>query len=101
MKQETIRKRLHRHGGSRALDLPSSFVNTLSSDYVRIVMRKGSLIIEPESELDQVESDPLFDKFISLLYQDALENPSKLKDVKDVWGGDWDDLLKGVTDDED
>ena len=49
---------------------------------------------------DQLEEDPLFEKFISLLYQDALEHPSKLKDANEVWGKDWDDLLKGVTADE-
>ena len=99
MKSQGIRKRLHRHGGSKALDLPSSFVKKLSSDYVKILVREGSLIIEPENDLDRIEEDPLFDKFIALLYQDALENPSKLKDVQEVWGKEWEELLSGVTDD--
>lgn len=100
MTLQRVRKRLHRHGGSKALDLPVSFIKNLSSDYVKITIHEGSLIIEPDSDLDRVEEDPLFEKFIALLYQDALENPSRLKDIKDVWGKDWDDLLEGVTDDD-
>lgn len=101
MKQRNaLRKRLHKHGGSKALDLPSSFVKKLSSNYVTIVEKEGVLIIQPESALDSVENDPLFEQFINLLYEDALANPSKLKDVKDVWGNDWDELLKGVEDDD-
>jgi virulence-associated protein VagC len=101
MKQQTyLRKRLHKHGGSRALDLPTSFVKKLTSDYVKIVEKEGVLIIQPESELDRLEDDPRFEGFIHLLYEDALENPSKLKDVKEIWSSEWDELLKGVTDDE-
>lgn len=97
MKQR-LRKRLHKHGGSKALDLPTSFVKQLSSDYVTLIEKEGVLIIQPESELDRLEDDPLFEKFIHLLYEDALTNPSRLKDVKEVWGHEWDELLQDVTD---
>ena len=101
MKQRaSIRKRLHKHGGSKAIDLPNSFIKKLSSDYVEIIESEGKLIIQPESQLDRLEEEPLFEKFVHLLYEDALKNPLKLKDLKEVWGHEWDELLMGVRDDE-
>ncbi len=95
-----LQKRLHQHGGSKALDLPSSFVKKLSNDYVKIEERENCLIIHPECELTSMESDPHFAHFIECLLMDAMANPAKLKDAKEIWDAEWDDLLKGVSEDE-
>jgi hypothetical protein len=34
--------------------------------------------------------------FLDSLYLDAQNNPDKLKHTKDVWDGEWEDLLKHV-----
>jgi len=52
--------------------------------------------ITPKTELDTIESDPLFEQFIEAIAIDAMKNPQKLHTVEEVWDDDWDDLLKGV-----
>lgn len=96
-----MQKRLHKHGGSKAVDLPASFIKKLSSDVVNIEIKGESLIIRGETELDRLESDANFKFFIDCLMQDALKNPQRLKDIREIWDEEWEDLLKGVsTDDE-
>lgn len=60
----------------------------------------GRISFKKMERVGRIEKDRLFANFISLIAQDALENPTKLKDLKEVWGSDWDDLLRGVIDDE-
>ena len=43
-----------------------------------------------------MESDPRFHLFIEALFQDALSNPSELKNLEDVWDAEWDEILNGV-----
>lgn len=100
MKQRYVRKRLHQHGGSKALDLPASFVRRLPSEFVKIEEKGDFLIIRSEDELTSMESDPLFALFIDSLMRDAMQNPAKLKDVSEVWDNEWDALLKEIPIDE-
>ena len=94
-----IRKRLHQHGGSKAIDLPANFVKQLPSDYVTIEEKKGTLIIRSVDELSAMESDPYFLQFIECIYADALAHPEKLKRLEEVWDEEWKDLLVDVDDD--
>jgi len=94
-----IRKRLHRHGGSKAIDLPASFVKNLQTDYVTIEEKNGALIIRSMDELSSMESDPNFLHFIDCIYADALANPSKLVQLEEVWDEEWKNLLVDVDDD--
>ena len=95
-------RKTFQHGGSRAINLPASFIANLPSDCVKIKEKNGRLIIEPtDNQLNNMELDPLFAKFIEALFADAISNPEKLKDLKDVWDDEWNDLLEGVSDDED
>ncbi len=95
-----IQKRIHQHGGSKALDLPASFIKRLSSDVVFIEEKENCLIIRPQDNLTAMETDPLFSKFIQSLCIDALKHPEKLKDIETVWDEEWEDLLDGVSDEE-
>jgi virulence-associated protein VagC len=95
-----LKKRLHQHGGSKALDLPVSFVKKLPTDTVSIEERDDCLIIRPQDGLTTMESDPLFAQFIQSLFLDAMKNPEKLKDLEEVWDEEWENLLEGVSDDE-
>ena len=96
-----MRKKIFRHGGSKSVDLPMSFIYGLTSDYVNIEEQKdGSLLIKPADELSTLESDPLFAQFIEAIYLDALKHPEKMQSAHEVWGPEWDDLLKGVDDSE-
>lgn len=90
-------KKLFRHGGSYAVDIPMEFVKKTGVKEVTLEYTSKGLIIQPKNELDSMESDPLFAKFIQALAIDALENPQKLHDVKEVWDDEWNSLLKGVS----
>lgn len=95
-----LQKRLHQHGGSKAIDLPVSFIKKLSSDIVMIEERDNCLIIWPQEGLNAMEVDPIFKQFIQSILLDAMQHPEKLKDLEEVWDKEWDDLLEGVSDDE-
>lgn len=43
-----------------------------------------------------MESDPCFSLFIEPLLQDAMKNPSQLKNLEEVWDKEWDELRSGV-----
>lgn len=93
-------RKLFRHGGSYAIDIPMSFVKNADTDEIIVETHDDELILRPKTELDTMESDPQFTKFVSALAADAMKHPEKLKGVKEVWGKEWDDLLKGVSDNE-
>jgi len=95
----SIRK-FFKHGGSYAIDIPMGFVRHADSDEVIIEENKDELIVRAKTELDTIESEPQFTAFVSALAADAMKHPERLKDVKAVWDDEWDDLLKGVSDDE-
>ncbi len=66
MKQNaSIRKRLHKHGGSKAIDLPNSFIKKLSSDYVEIVESEGKLIIHPKANWINLKKNPYLKNLFS------------------------------------
>lgn len=98
--KKQIQKRLHKHGGSKAVDLPSAFIKKLSNDRVNIEMKGDTIIIRGVSHLDNLEAEPNFQLFIECLLQDALKNPDKLTDIRKLWDSEWDDLLEGVIIDE-
>ena len=92
-----MRKKIFSHGGSKSVDLPMSFIYGLKSNYVNIEERNdGTLLIRPVDELTSMESDPLFTQFLEALYVDSLTHPEKLKNVKEVWDEEWQELLEGV-----
>ncbi|MBI3296874.1 MAG: hypothetical protein HYZ75_01830 [Elusimicrobia bacterium] len=91
-----MKKKLFKHGGSYAVDLPVSFVRDLDSKTVTLRPSKNGLLIVPRGEFDTIEDAPEFKAFAETLLHDALSKPSKLKSREQVWGKDWDELLKGV-----
>ncbi len=96
----TIIKKLFKHGGSYAVDIPMDFVKRAVTMEVIIEITPKKLNIRPKTELDSMECDPLFAQFINALTIDAMKHPEKLHEVKKVWDKEWDELLKGVTADE-
>lgn len=91
-----IEKKLFKHGGSWAVDLPMPFAKGVSDMSVVIEASPEGLLIRPKTELDTMEADPLFQQFIRAIAIDAMKNPDKLHDAQDVWDDEWTDLLKGV-----
>lgn len=96
----TAVKKLFKHGGSFAVDLPMEFVKSSGCKEVIIESSPEIISIRPSTELDSIESEELFSNFIKGIATDAMKNPEKLRDVKDVWDSEWDNLLKGVSVDE-
>lgn len=95
-----IVRKLFKHGGSYAVDIPMDFVKSAGTIEVMLESTPRKLSIRPKTELDTIESEPLFAEFISALAVDAMKHPEKLYAVKEVWDKEWDELLKGVTADE-
>ncbi|MBU4477933.1 MAG: hypothetical protein KKH34_02450 [Candidatus Omnitrophica bacterium] len=95
-----IVRKLFRHGGSYAIDLPMEFIKNAGTLEVILESTPNRLSIRPKTELDSIESDPLFAEFINALTVDAMKHPEKLHEAKKVWDKEWDELLKGVTVDE-
>jgi len=96
----SIVKKLFRHGGSYAVDLPMSFVRHARIKEVIIDEQGDEIILYSKTELDTIESEPEFSQFIRVLAADALKHPEKLKEAKQVWDKEWDELLRGVSDGE-
>ena len=95
-----IVKKLFKHGGSYAVDIPMDFVKHAGSNEVILEITTKKLSIRPKTELDTIESEPLFAEFINALVVDAMKHPEKLRGAKEVWDKEWDKLLKGVTADD-
>lgn len=94
-------KKIFSHGGSKSVDLPISFIHSLSSNYVNVEEQEdGTVLIKPEDALTTMESDPLFKQFLEALHLDAFKHPEKLKSIEEVWDHEWDQLLEGVDDSE-
>ena len=93
-------KRLFKHGGSYAVDIPIDFVKHAGTNEVILESTPKKISIRPKTELDTIESEPLFAEFINALAVDAMKHPEKLRATKEVWDKEWDELLKGVTADE-
>lgn len=96
-----MQKKLFKHGGSYAVDLPISFVREMDLKTVVIERQGDRIVIAPKRELDTIEQEPEFKTFVAALARDAMRRPSKLRDVKEVWDKEWDDLLKDVPRGED
>lgn len=90
-------KKLFKHGGSYAVDLPMSFVRQADVQEVVIENKGDDVVLHPKTHLDTIESEPAFAHFTRALAEDALKHPSKLKTAKEVWDSEWDDLLRGVS----
>ncbi|MBU1088156.1 MAG: hypothetical protein KKD05_11660 [Candidatus Omnitrophica bacterium] len=90
-------RKLFKHGGSYAVDIPMDFVK--NADTIEVILEGTSkkLSIRHKTELDTIESESLFSKFINALTVDAMKHPEKLHAAKEVWDKEWDELLKGVT----
>ena len=95
-----VEKRLFKHGGSWAIDLPMEFAKEFKGMNVVIEETPQGILIKPKMELDTMEADPLFQRFVEAIALDAMKHPEKLHDAKDVWDDEWVDLLKGVDVDE-
>lgn len=93
-------KTLFKHGGSYAVDIPIDFVKHADSKKVIIEATPQQISIRPATELDTIESEPLFAEFVNALAVDAMKHPEKLGDAREVWDREWDELLQGVTADD-
>lgn len=93
-------RKLFKHGGSYAIDLPMDFIRSAGTTEVILESTPRGLSVHPKTELDNIESNPLFAEFINALAIDAMKHPEKLHEAKKVWDKEWDILLKGVTIDE-
>ncbi|MBU0693542.1 MAG: AbrB/MazE/SpoVT family DNA-binding domain-containing protein [Candidatus Omnitrophica bacterium] len=89
-------KKLFKHGGSYAVDIPMDFVKHAGVTEVILESTSKGIKIRPKTELDNIEAEPLFEKFIQALAVDAMKHPQRLHDVKEVWDKEWDELLKNV-----
>ncbi|GEM_PF-1050210 len=94
-------KKLFKHGGSQAINLPKEFVKNLIDGEVLVVeVSPREIVIRGKSQLDTIESEPYFSTFIKAIAMNAMKHPEKLRDLNEVWGAEWDELLKGVTADD-
>lgn len=96
MTTKTVKK-IFKHGGSYAVDLPMEFVKHTNTKEVVIQSYKEEIHIFHKTELDSMEDDPLFAQFAQTLAEDAFKNPKKLHDANKIWDKEWDKLLKGVS----
>ena len=90
-------RKLFKHGGSYAIDIPMDFVKNAGTTEVILESTFKKINIRPKTELDTIESEPLFAEFVNALAVDAMKHPEKLHEAKEVWDKEWDELLKGVT----
>lgn len=90
-------KKIFKHGGSYAVDLPINFIKHMECKEVILEYSPKKVSISPKTELDNIESEPMFSSFINALAADAMKCPEKLRDVKEVWDKEWDELLKDVS----
>ncbi|MCI5210900.1 MAG: hypothetical protein D3910_19430 [Candidatus Electrothrix sp. ATG2] len=93
---ESIEKKIFKHGGSWAVDLPMQFAKILNNQSVVIESSPRGLLIRPKTELDTMEQDPLFRQFVRALGIHAMKHPENLHDVEEIWDEEWADLLEGV-----
>lgn len=94
-------KKLFKHGGSQAINLPREFAQNLVDNEVFIEVSSNEIVIRNKTKLDTMESEPHFATFIKAIAIDAMKHPEKLYDLNEVWGSEWDELLKGVSADND
>lgn len=88
-------KKLFKHGGSQAINIPKEFTKNLIDGEVLIAISPNEIVIRNKSQLDTIESDPHFETFIKAIAIDAMKHPQKLHDLQEVWK-DLDSLLKDV-----
>ena len=93
-------KKVFKHGGSLAIDLPKDFVKNAGQTVI-IQYDENTLIIQNKNSLDNIESEPEFNVFVKALIEDALKHPERLKDINQVWDKEWEELLKDVRVDND
>ncbi len=93
MKYQTYRKKIFKHGGSKAIDLPKDA--HFDFEDVVVEVRENGVFIYSDP-LTSLESDPKFHLFVEAIFKDAMTNPNQLKDLKEIWDEEWDDLLRGV-----
>lgn len=96
---DTVIRKLFKHGGSYAVDIPMEFVRHTGTIEVILERLPGRINIRPKTELDTIESEPFFTQFIHALAIDAMRHPEKLHGQKEVWDKEWGKLLKDVSDD--
>jgi len=94
-------KKLFKHGGSFAVDIPMEFIRQTGATEVIIESSREAIRIRPNTDLDTIEAEPLFGEFIRALAVDAMKHPERLHDVKEVWDQEWHELLKDVEVNED
>jgi virulence-associated protein VagC len=92
----TVQKKLFKHGGSYAVDLPMSFVKDSAGQTVVIEREGDKLVLSVKRELDTIEAEPEFKEFARALLQDSLSRRGKLRRREQVWDAEWDKLLKDV-----
>jgi len=93
---ELTEKKIFKHGGSWAVDLPIHFAKRLGNQSVIIETSPKGLLIRPKTELDTTELDPLFRQFVRAFGVHAMKHPKKLHDAEEGWDEEWSDLLEEV-----
>ena len=93
-------KKLFKHGGSQAINLPKEFTKSLIDNEVFIEVSPDEIVISNKSKLDTMESEQHFATFVKAIALDAMKHPKKLRDLNAVWGPEWDKLLEGVSADD-
>ncbi len=68
-------KKLFKHGGSMALNLPVDIVKKLNPEKVLIEIQDNGIFIPFDLSCDTLEAHPLFQKFIEAISKNALANP--------------------------
>lgn len=61
--------------------------------------RNPKLVLEPTSDLDSLENNPLFATFIQAIHKNAIDNPDKLKVISDIFTARVKKLIKGIDSD--
>ncbi len=95
-----INKKIFKHGGSFAIDLPMEYIKNIDTTEIVEEIKGDIIIIRPKQELDSIEREPYFKTFVQALAIDAMKHPEKLHKAEEVWDEEWENLLDGVTDDE-
>ena len=98
--KKIVKRKAFKHGGGYAISLPVEYIRATGATKFIEEIDGNTIKIRPEQALDNIEIEPLFGTFIQALVIDAMKNPKKLHEAKEVWDKEWDELLDGVIDDE-
>ncbi len=76
------------------------FIRSAGTTEVILESTPERLSIRHKTELDNIESYPLFAEFVNALVVDAMKHPEKLHEAKKVWDKEWDELRNKLSNEE-